>query len=147
MANLQLYSKDRNTSTPQDLIGKKVATSIGTTAHYFMVVFFVLNKLDLEDVEIVNLKPAETGKAIVDGDVDAIFSWEPNIYHTAKSLGENAVILTSDVGYLATFNLVSKNNFVGNNQQLLKRILKALIKAEEFVKDNRKESIDIVSDI
>jgi len=108
-----LARKDRNISTPQDIIGK--------------------------------LKPAEMAKAIVDGDVDVIFAWEPNIYHAAKSLGENAVILPSDVGYLATFNLVSKNDFVENNQQLLKRILKALIKAEEFTKDNREESVDIIA--
>ena len=140
-----LARKDRNISTPQDIIGKKAATTIGTTAHYFMVVFSILNELDLEDVEIVNLKPAETVKAIVDGDVDAIFAWEPNIYHAEKGLGENAVILPSDVGYLATFNLVSKNDFVENNQQLLKRMLKALIKAEEFAEDNREESGDIIS--
>jgi len=140
-----LARKDRNISTPQDLIGKKVATSIGTTAHYFMVVFFIFNGLDLEDVEIVNLKPTEMVKAIVDGDVDVIFNWEPNIYHAEKGLGENAVILPSDVGYLATFNLVSKNDFLENNQELLKRILKALIKAEEFAKDNREQSIDIIT--
>jgi len=140
-----LARKDRNISTPQDIIGKKVATTIGTSAHYFMAVFFILNELDLEDVEIVNLKPTETVKAIVDGDVDVIFTWEPNIYHAVKSLGENAVILPSNIGYLTTFNLVSKNDFVKNNQELLKRILKALIKAEKFVKGNRKESIDIIS--
>jgi len=140
-----LARKDRNISTPQDLIGKKVATTIGTTAHYFMVVFFILNELDLEDVEIVNLKPAEMVKAIVKGNVDAIFTWEPNIYHAEKDLGDNGVILPSDVGYLATFNLVSKNDFIENNQQLLKRILKALIKAEEFTKDNREESVDIIA--
>jgi len=140
-----LARKDRNISTPQDIIGKRVATTIGTSAHYFMAVFFILNKLDLEDVEIVNLKPTEMVKAIVDGDVDVIFAWEPNIYHAVKSLGENAVILPSNIGYLTTFSLVSKNVFVENNQQLLKRILKALIKAEKFAKGNRKESIDIIS--
>lgn len=140
-----LARKDRNINTPQDIIGKKAATTIGTTAHYFMVVFFILNEIDLEDVEIVNLKPAEMTKAIVDGDVDVIFAWEPNIYHAAKSLGDNAVILPSNVGYLSTFNLVSKNDFIENNQQLLKRILKALIKAEEFAEDNREESVDIIA--
>jgi len=140
-----LARKDRNINTPKDIIGKKVATTIGTTAHYFMVVFFILNELDLEDVEIVDLKPAEMAKAIVNGDVDVIFAWEPNIYHVAKSLGDNAVILPGNVGYLATFNLVSKNDFIENNQQLLKKILKALIKAEEFAEDNREESVDIIT--
>ena len=140
-----LARKDRKISIPQDIVGKKVATSLGTTAHYFIATFFIFNGLDLGDVEIVDLNPTEMVEAIVKGNVDAIFTWEPNIYHAEKDLGDNGVILPSDVGYLATFNLVSKNDFIENNQQLLKRILKALIKAEEFIKDNREESIDIIA--
>ena len=34
-----LTRKDRDINTPQDLIGKKIATTIGTTAHFFMVTF------------------------------------------------------------------------------------------------------------
>ena len=140
-----LARKDRKISIPQDIVGKKVATSLWTTAHYFMATFFTFNRLDYGDVEIVDLNPPEMVKAIIEGSVDAIFTWEPNIYQAEKELGDNGVILPSDVGYLATFNLVSKNDFIENNQQLLKRILKALIKAEEFIKDNREESIDIIA--
>ncbi len=140
-----LARKDRNIFTPQDLIGKKIATSIGTTAHFFMVTFFVMNDMDLEDVEIIDLKPKKMVEAIVNGEVDAIFAWEPNIYNAKKNLGNNAVFFSDDMGYEATFNLVSKNNFIKDNPELLKRILKALIKAEEFVKNNRSESVDIIA--
>jgi len=137
--------KDRNINTPQDLIGKRVATTIGTTAHFFMVTFFIMNSMDLADVGIVNLKPKEMVQAIVNGDVDAIFAWEPNILKAEKILGDNAVLLSSEVGYRQTFNLVSKKDFIENNPELLKRTLKALLKAEEFAKNNRSESIDIIA--
>jgi len=140
-----LARKDRNISTPQDLIGKKTATTIGTTAHFFMVTFFLVNSMDLEDVEIVGMKPSEMVDAIVSGDVDAIFAWEPNILNAQKLLGDNAILLTSDVGYTATFNLVSKNDFIGNNSELLKKVIRALVKAEEFAKNNRGESVDIIA--
>ena len=52
-----LARKDRNINAPQDLIGKKVATTIGTTAHFFMATFFALNGLDTADIEIVDLQP------------------------------------------------------------------------------------------
>ncbi len=137
--------KDRNINTPQDLVGKKVATTIGTTAHFFMVTFCTLNGIDTSDVEIVNLKPGEMVEAIVNGDVDAIFAWEPKILNAQKSLGDNAIILPSKVGYMATFNLVSKNDFIESNPQLITKIIKALIKAEEFTNNNREESIDIIA--
>ena len=58
-----LARKDRNINAPQDLIGKKVGTTIGTTAHFFMATFFALNRLDASDVEIVDLKPEEMVEA------------------------------------------------------------------------------------
>ncbi len=140
-----LARKDRNINTPYDLIGKKVATTIGTTAHFFMVTFFALNLLDFSDVEVVDLKPNQMMEAIVNGEVDAIFAWEPNILNSQKILADKAVILSSMMGYMVTFNLVSKKDFIESNPELIERILKALLKAEEFVKDNREESIDIVA--
>jgi len=139
-----LARKDRNINAPQDLIGKKMATTIGTTGHFFMATFFILNGLDFSDVEIVDLKPEEMVEAIVNGDVDAIFAWEPNILNSQRMLKDKAIILPSIVGYMETFNLVSKKDFIENNPELIKKILKALVKAEEFIKDNREESIDII---
>lgn len=140
-----LARKDRNINTPQDLIGKKVATTIGTTAHFFMVTFLIVHGLDSSDVEIVDLKPKEMVQAIVNGEIDAIFTWEPNILDAQRILADKAVILPSVVGYMATFSLISKRSFIENNPELIERILKALLKAEEFVKDNREESINIVA--
>ena len=140
-----LVRKNRNINTSHDLIGKKVATTIGTSAHFFMITFFALNLLDLSDVEVVDLEPGEMVEAIVNGDVDAIFAWEPNILNSLRIMRNNAIILPSKVGYMATFNLVSKKDFIESNPELIKRIIKSLAKAEEFVKNNREESIDIVA--
>lgn len=140
-----LARKDSNINTPQDLVGKKVATTLGTTAHFFMSVFLTLNGIDVSDVEIVNMKPGEMVEAIVNGDVDAICTWEPNVLNTAKKLGDNAIILPSDVGYKATFNLITTNGYIENNPELIRKIIKALAKAEEFVTNNREESISIIA--
>jgi len=140
-----LARKDSNISTPQDLVGKKVATTIGTTAHFFLVTFFTLNGIDTSDVEIVDLRPGEMVVAITSGNVDAIFAWEPNILESQKSLGDNAIVLSSRVGYEATFNLTTKNDFIENHPESIRKIIKALAKAEEFTKDNREESVDIIA--
>jgi len=140
-----LARKDRDINIPQDLVGKKVATTIGTTAHFFMSVFLTLNGIDVSDVEIVNMKPGEMVVAIVNGDVDAICAWEPKVLNAAKNLGDNAIILPSDVGYKATFNLVTMNDYIENNPELIRNVIKALVKAEEFASNNREESIDIIA--
>ena len=140
-----LTRKDRDINTPEDLIGKKVATTIGTTAHFCMATFFTLHGLDTADVEIVDMKPGEMVEAIANGDVDAIFAWEPNILEAQEILGDNAIVLPSALGYRATFNLVSKNDFHENNPELITKIIRTLAKAQEFTESNRQESIAIMA--
>ncbi len=110
-----------------------------------MSVFLTLNGIDVSDVEIVNMKPGEMVEAIVNGDVDAIYAWEPNVLNAAKKLGDNAIILPSDMGYIATFNLVTMNGYIENNPELIRNVIKALVKAEEFASNNREVSIDIIA--
>jgi len=140
-----LARKDRNINTPQDLVGKKVATTIGTSAHFFMSVFLTLNGIDISDVETVDMKPGEMVDAIVNGDVDAICTWEPNVLNAARGLGDNAIILSGNVGYEATFSLATMNVYIENNPELIRKVIKALVKAEGFALNNREESIDIIA--
>ena len=111
----------------------------------FMERFFILNGLDTADVEIVDMKPGEMVEAIANGDVDAIFAWEPNILEAQEILGDNAIVLPSALGYRATFNLVSKNDFHENNPELITKIIRTLAKAQEFTESNRQESIAIMA--
>ena len=140
-----LARKDRNISTPRDLLGKTIATSIGTTSHFFMVTFFALNRMDIDQVEIVDMKPSQMVEAIVNGEVDAIFGWEPNVTEAAERLGDNALLLPSEVGYMATFNLASTDDFIEDNPESIRRVIRALTKAEEFAEQNREESVDILA--
>ena len=110
-----------------------------------MVTFFIFNDLDLDDVEIVDLKPGEMVRAIEDGNVDVIFTWEPNITKAIQKIGDEGIVLPGDVGYSATFSLASQEGFLRENPGVIRRLMIGLIHAEEFVKLNREESIEIVS--
>jgi len=140
-----LARKDHNISMPRELLGKIIATSLGTTSHFAMVTFFALNKIDIDQVEIVDMKPLEMVDAVVNGEVDAICGWEPNVTKAAKRLGENALLLPSEVGYMATFSLVSTDDFIVDNPESICRVIRALNNAEEFAKKNREESVDILA--
>lgn len=136
---------DSGIQTPNDLIGKRIATTKGTTASYFLISFFIFHGLDINKVEVVDLKPGEMVDALVTKNVDAIFTWEPNILKAQEKLGKSAILLPSEVGYKATFSLAAKDSFVKDNPELLKRLLQSLIKAEEYMREYRKESIEILS--
>ena len=46
----------------------------------------------MDEVEIVDLKPTELVDAIINGQVDAVLTWDPNAYNIKASLGKNDFI-------------------------------------------------------
>ncbi len=138
--------KDKGIQHPSHLKGKKIGITKGSTGHYFLYLFLDYYGLKFSDVEAVDMKAGELAQAIVDGRVDAISTWEPHISKARKQLGENALV--TDIRYLfrEDFYFISYKNFIAKNPIALERFLKAIDKAEEFIKENRAESIGIVSE-
>ena len=62
-------------SQPSDLKGRKIATKIGTSGHFFLNQWLALHGMTLGDVELVNMGGPEMVTAVVRGDVDA-FAWD-----------------------------------------------------------------------
>ena len=140
-----LVRKDLGISKPYDLIGEKIATSFGTNAEFMMVKWLEANNIKREQLTIISLSPADMVSAIQKGAVKAVFTWEPHITNAKSALGDKAEIwFTGDV-YREMFALASLEEYAENNQEAIKAVLRALIKAEKFIKDNPEESIEIVA--
>lgn len=63
--------------TPQDLIGKTIATRVGSTGSWFVSEFLVKNHIPKSAVKVVNLDPPLMPSALCRGDIDGFFIWEP----------------------------------------------------------------------
>jgi ABC-type nitrate/sulfonate/bicarbonate transport system substrate-binding protein len=140
-----LVRKDKGINNPSDLTGKKVGTTKGSTGQFFLALFLAFNGLEFSGVEIIDLEATELPQALVDGRVDAISTWEPNILNAKSLLGEKAFLLPSRGIFREDFYFVAKRNFIRNNPEILKSFLKAIKKGEEFIRKNKEESISIVS--
>lgn len=136
---------DRGIEKPEDLRGKKIGVPIGTNAEYFMNKFIEKYNINRDEIKVVNLNPPEMVGAIVRGDIDASFSWEPYIKRTSNQLLDNSVIFFGDDIYRETYNIVCLKNWVENNPQIVINLINALIEATEFINENRDESIKIVA--
>ena len=66
---------DRGITDPKALKGKKVATQVGTSGHYFLSSYLKLHGLTLNDVTLLNVRGPEMVTAVVKGDADA-FAWD-----------------------------------------------------------------------
>lgn len=138
--------KDRGIQTPSDLKGKKIGVFKGTTLDYFMDIFFIDHKIKYSDVEIVDMNVFKMTDAIVKGDLDAIFTWQPHVQNAKQKLGDNAVLLQSRAKYSTAWLIIVKKTFAEKNPQILVKFLKAIVKAENFIKQNPEEAQKIHAD-
>ena len=139
--------KDRGISSVADLKGKKVTVMVGTSGQFFMDSLLALSKLLTTDLEIVNLNGPAQLKAFVDGEVDAIFGWVPFPLQALQELGDRASLLPSDPVRPSSWVVVSTRQYVMENPDIPKKILKALIAAEDFIKQDREKAAMIYAEI
>lgn len=125
--------KDRAISTPGDLKGKRIGATIGTTSHFLIDVILVGNKISPQEVRIINLKPEQMADALLKGEVDAVSTWEPLLSQLTQALGDAGAALHGDVPNTVSFNVAGRSGFVKNNPEAMKKLLRALIRAEQLV--------------
>lgn len=137
--------KDKGITAPIDLKGKRIATLPGTNSDYFMYVLLQQHGLDVNDVQIVSMTPPDMISALIRGDIDGFFAWEPHIYYAKTQLNENAVVFEPGDLYNGYHALIMRQDFVQNNPKQVEMFLEGILKAEKFIENNRKESVEIVA--
>jgi ABC-type nitrate/sulfonate/bicarbonate transport system substrate-binding protein len=137
--------KDRGITQPSDLAGKRIGLSKKTSAEFNLGVFLVYNGLSINDLEIVDLNPREIADKVVSGEIDAGFTWEPNIHNAKAQLGDNALVIKENVPEF-NFLLLSKKEWLENNPDTAKRFVKAIVQAEEYVKENEEGTKQFMAD-
>ncbi len=142
--NSLIARKDKGIEEISDLKGKRIAVTSGTEAEFFLGTFFLFNDISINDVAIVYLEPRDIVQSVSDGEVDAAMTWEPYVYKTRTNLGENAIVWPGQSGQDSYWLFVSKEDFITRNPEMVKRSLKALLQAEEFVKRNKDGSKGIL---
>src|SRR3546814_16040167 len=74
-----------------DLKGKKVGVMLGSTSEYFAYLYFAKAGMTLDQVEVINLKPAEMVAALVQSDIDAAVIWQPFGRSEERRVGKECV--------------------------------------------------------
>jgi NitT/TauT family transport system substrate-binding protein len=136
--------KDKGITTTDDLVGKKIGVTKKSGAEFQLGVFLTFNGISKQDVELVDLKPLEMLEAISNGDVDAVFTWDPNVYNIKKELGENVVSWQGAKDFY--FVLLAEEDWIENNPAAAERFIKSSLEAEDYIKDHPEESKAFVKD-
>jgi len=129
----------------QDLAGKRIATQRASAVHFFLHSFLIFSDMSEEDINLSFMKAEELPNALFEGKIDAFSMREPYVSEAVDLLGSNAVVLSKKRVYVTTDTLVALNSFIHQNKKTLRRLLKALIKAEEFATQNSVNANGIVT--
>ena len=125
--------KDRGIQIVADLKGKRIGTTLGTSAEFYLGRFLELNSVAVGDVNVVDLKtPAEWENSVADGTVDAILTAQPYADLASAHLGDNAVVWPAQGGQYLFGLIVSSNDWAAKNPEAIRRFLKSLVQADEY---------------
>jgi ABC-type nitrate/sulfonate/bicarbonate transport system substrate-binding protein len=131
--------RDAGIATAADLKGKKIGVTTQSSAEHNLMVFLALHGLTVDDVQSVNLLPKQIVEQIGAGGIDAAITWEPHVSTIAKKLGDNGVMLM-DRGTEAHLLILTSQEHLPAQSEAIKRLLKALLMAEDWVRANPKEA-------
>jgi NitT/TauT family transport system substrate-binding protein len=130
--NELIVRKDRGITGPQDMKGRRIAVTRGSSAEFFFYNYLIFNSIPAGSVQLVDTIPSQMVKTIVDGTVDAAISWPPYTNDMAKQLGTNYLRWPAQSGQNYYFTVFGKEGFVRKQSKMMEQFLAALSDAEAF---------------
>ena len=132
--------------TPTELKGKKIGvTRVGAVSHSVLLMMLPRWKMSVNDVQVMQLGSSPNMLAALDrGGIDAAVLTIPSMF-VAEDRGYRVLVDMgdTDIYYLHTM-IATTRNYVKSSRDRVTRFLKGYLEGLAFVKQNKKESIDIV---
>jgi NitT/TauT family transport system substrate-binding protein len=147
-ATAQLWvHRDKGIDSVADLKGKRVATTMGTTAHVFLDTALRANHMTANDIEILNQRMPDAVTSFVSGAVPAVALWVPfnitvrnNVADAKKLVDASAYYPKAAIvgGWVATAEYHAKN------REILTRLIKAWSEGNELLVAKTEQSLEIL---
>jgi NitT/TauT family transport system substrate-binding protein len=122
--------------TASDLAGKRIATSLNSSAHFYIVKTLRGAGRSEKDVTVVGMLPNDMPAALARGDVDAVSIWEPAAERSVEALGADALIV-SGPDYRERFNLNTTTAVLADpgKRAALVELLRRIIRSSREIGD------------
>lgn len=137
--------RDRGIQRFGDLKEKKVGVTFRTDGHYVFSTMLARHRISLDQVQIEDLPPEKMMSALLSGEVDAVSTWEPWLRDFSRALDKNGIEFRTIGDFVLNYNLAGRSEWISSNQNVVQRLLKALVKAKKFVEDNPQEAFTIIA--
>jgi NitT/TauT family transport system substrate-binding protein len=130
--------------TPKDLEGKKLAVSPGDPLGQLFQALAAHNKLDMSKISMVQVDPAAKVVAVLEKRADGLLGGADDQYFLIKQRGlAPAALRFSEHGAnIVGMTVVTKNDLIKTNPELVRRFVRATVKSWEEAKKNPAAAVD-----
>jgi ABC-type nitrate/sulfonate/bicarbonate transport system substrate-binding protein len=132
--------------SPADLKSKRIGvTRVGAISHSVLLMILQRWKMTINDIQVMQLGSSPNMIASMDkGGIDGAVLTIPSMF-VAEDRGYRVLLdmADTDIYYLHTM-VATTRQYIKNNRDKVLRFLRGYVEGIAFVKQNKKESIDIV---
>jgi NitT/TauT family transport system substrate-binding protein len=143
--NAVVARRDRAISSLQDLAGKTVGVTRGTSGAYFLWAYLIRNRIAPESVTLRDLAPDALTSALTSGQVDAIAAWQPISLAAEAALGTSGISFNEFDTYRTTITATASNAFLAERPPGATKFIRALLATERFMQAEPREAIEITA--
>lgn len=132
--------QDRGIAKPADLKGKTIGVTLGTACDFFTHIFLKARGIERTQVKIIDMKPEEMPATLRAGRIDAACIWNPILTLARNELGDKELVFYGESLFTETFCLTAGQDFIRQHPETIRKVLRALIKAESFARQQPAEA-------
>ena len=136
--------KDKGIKKISDFKGKKIGVPHGSISEFYLGRFLELNSMNIKDVILVDIDPKPPLDKITNGSIDAVVSRQIVVTPIIKRLGSNYTSWPVQSGQLTYLVIACKNKWVAGHPETIRKFLKSLREAEDYLIRHTDEAKAIV---
>lgn len=133
-------------SKPEDLVGHKIGTVVGTNSDYYMYRWLEAHDIRPDDVDILAMDPPTMVQAFVQGDIDAMFAWEPHNFNAYSQIPDLSASWPTEL-YSGRHSIIMNADYLSAHKAAAEKIIAGFIKAEGFISEHPAEAKAIVEKV
>lgn len=138
--------KDGDLDSPEKYFSnkkRKLSTSFGGGPEFFTYSFLKHFGISNDSFELLSQKPEDMPAALESKTVSAIAIFDPYAFIAEKRLGDKAITFTVPDIYSELYVLNARSDAIVTKPEVIKAILKALVRAGAYVESNSDEAKQI----
>ncbi|MBI5035376.1 MAG: NrtA/SsuA/CpmA family ABC transporter substrate-binding protein [Chloroflexi bacterium] len=136
--------KDRGIAKIADLKGKRIGVARQTIAEFYLGRALNLQGINIQEVTLVDVKPAQFVNAMTSGQVDAIIAWQPYVHQILAQKNIDLISWNAHSRQAAYSILIARREWIKQHSDTVQRFLKSLAAAEDYLIHNPNQAKAIV---